>query len=207
MTRRASSWLGRPAVERREIVLAAAQHRFAAKGFEGTDLQALAAETGVGKATIYKLFKNKEGLLAAMLADTLEFLTTIVLVRMAGREAPIDRLREAALDMLRFVEENHDLSLVLVRDAVPWLPTSRASYRTFVERMTRLLAPILAQERAAGRLLTLTDGEVLDLVMSMLMGATYKWLLVKPVRGALVAEGNLGLRTLLPGAKANVGGR
>nr|WP_055503333.1 TetR/AcrR family transcriptional regulator [Nonomuraea pusilla] len=64
---------GRPVQERadaarnREKVLAAAARLFAEKGVESVSMDAVAAEAGVGKGTLFRRFGDKAGLAAALL--------------------------------------------------------------------------------------------------------------------------------------------
>lgn len=52
----------------RDAILAAARDRFAASGFEGTTIRAVAQEAGVDPALVHHFFGTKDGLLAAALA-------------------------------------------------------------------------------------------------------------------------------------------
>ncbi len=54
---------GRPKdLEKRAAILEAAKRLFPAHGFEGTSMDAIAAEAGVSKLTVYSHFKDKETL-------------------------------------------------------------------------------------------------------------------------------------------------
>lgn len=56
-----------PGARRREQVLAAAERRFAERGFTGTTMASVASEAGVSVPLIYSVFGSKAGLLKAML--------------------------------------------------------------------------------------------------------------------------------------------
>ncbi|MFI6496989.1 TetR/AcrR family transcriptional regulator [Nonomuraea typhae] len=64
---------GRPVAERadaarnREKILGAAARLFAEKGVEAVSMDAIAAEAGVGKGTLFRRFGDKSGLAAALL--------------------------------------------------------------------------------------------------------------------------------------------
>ncbi|MDF5755611.1 helix-turn-helix domain containing protein [Spongiactinospora sp. TRM90649] len=66
---------GRPVRERadaarnREKVLAAAARLFAVHGVEGVSMDAIAAEAGVGKGTLFRRFGDKSGLAVALLDE------------------------------------------------------------------------------------------------------------------------------------------
>lgn len=57
---------------KREAILAAAQALFLAHGYEGSSMDAIAAEAGVSKLTLYSHFKDKETLFGAAVKTTCE---------------------------------------------------------------------------------------------------------------------------------------
>jgi TetR/AcrR family transcriptional repressor of mexJK operon len=62
-SRSASPGPGRPKdLEKREAILAAAKKLFPEHGFDGVSMDAIAAEAGVSKLTVYSHFKDKEAL-------------------------------------------------------------------------------------------------------------------------------------------------
>ena len=69
----ASSGPGRPKdPAKREAILAAAQTLFLGNGYEGSSMDAIAAEAGVSKLTLYSHFKDKEALFGAAVKATCE---------------------------------------------------------------------------------------------------------------------------------------
>lgn len=57
---------------RRQEILAAAAHVFAARGLDGASMDAIAAQAELGKATLYYYFSTKEELHSAVLAEGTE---------------------------------------------------------------------------------------------------------------------------------------
>ncbi|MCW3149179.1 TetR/AcrR family transcriptional regulator [Stutzerimonas stutzeri] len=57
---------------KREAILAAAQVLFLGNGYEGSSMDAIAAEAGVSKLTLYSHFKDKEALFCAAVKATCE---------------------------------------------------------------------------------------------------------------------------------------
>lgn len=66
------------AADRREAILAAARDVFLERGYANASIDAVVERSGGSKATVYQLFGNKEGLLAALVADGAEELTQLV---------------------------------------------------------------------------------------------------------------------------------
>lgn len=57
---------------RRGAMLKAAAHLFDAQGYARTTFEEIAAEAGVGVATVYKYFESKQGIVTALLAPDLK---------------------------------------------------------------------------------------------------------------------------------------
>ncbi len=56
-----------PAAERRELILRAAARCFGSRGYEGAQLERIAADAGVTKPILYRHFESKEGIYLALL--------------------------------------------------------------------------------------------------------------------------------------------
>lgn len=64
---------GRPKdLEKRAAILAAAKRLFPDSGFEGTSMDAIAADAGVSKLTVYSHFRDKETLFTAAIRERCE---------------------------------------------------------------------------------------------------------------------------------------
>jgi AcrR family transcriptional regulator len=59
-------------LETREAILKAAAELFAERGYKGTTTRALAERAGVNEVTVFRRFKNKQGVLAALAASLAE---------------------------------------------------------------------------------------------------------------------------------------
>ena len=115
---------GRPVDEesrarKREEILATAAKVFAARGYQGTDVQAVADAAGVAKGTLYLYFASKEDLfLAAVdqgmncltafvdaavdgISDPLEIIGTAILLLFAGHETTTNLLANGLFHLLR----------------------------------------------------------------------------------------------------------
>jgi AcrR family transcriptional regulator len=67
-----------PAAHRRKSILAAARDVFLERGYANASIDAIVERSGGSKATVYQLFGNKEGLLAALVAEGAEELAHLV---------------------------------------------------------------------------------------------------------------------------------
>ena len=86
MTTAADRPRGRRAAASREDVVASARRRYL-EG-ERVDLRAIAAEVGLGRATLYRWFGSREALLGEVIAAEAEQFFRRVRARVGGRGAP-----------------------------------------------------------------------------------------------------------------------
>jgi AcrR family transcriptional regulator len=102
--------------ERREQLVQVGRSLFAAKGFDGTSIEEIAASANVSKPVVYEHFGGKEGLYAVVvdreMADLLARLTQSL---SAGH--PRALAEQAALALLTYIEEQTDGFRILSRDS------------------------------------------------------------------------------------------
>jgi AcrR family transcriptional regulator len=111
---------GRPPAASREDVLAAAMHRYL-RG-RRVDVQAIAAELGLGRATIYRWFGSREELIGEVLAHAADPLLDAARAGARGRGAralldTFDRFNRSLADapaLRRFVEQERDAALRII---------------------------------------------------------------------------------------------
>ncbi len=72
--------------ERRRLILTAARHEFATRGFRGARTAAIAAGAGCSEPMLYKHFPSKQALFAAVLTDATEAMKAMV-DRLIGESA------------------------------------------------------------------------------------------------------------------------
>ena len=104
--------------ERREQLISIGRTAFAELGFEGASVEEIAARAGVSKPVVYEHFGGKEGLYAVVVDRemlALEKVITDSLENGSWRE----RIEQAVMAILTYVEEETDGFLILVRDAKP----------------------------------------------------------------------------------------
>jgi AcrR family transcriptional regulator len=148
---------GRPAAASREDVLGAATERYL-RG-ERIDVLAIAAELGLGRATIYRWFGSREGLIGAVLVRAAEPLLADARAAARGRGAAalldtFDRFNRSLADapaLRRFVEVERDAALRII--------TSGAG--AVQPRIVAMIAELIEDEVRAGRYEPAIDVETL----------------------------------------------
>src|SRR5215467_15976213 len=104
--------------ERREQLLDIGRRLFAERGFEGTSVEEIAAQAGVSKPVVYEHFGGKEGLYAVVVDREVERLLATATAILSGANTR-EKFEVAAVQLLRYIQENSDGFRILVRDSHP----------------------------------------------------------------------------------------
>ena len=112
--------------ERRQQLLEIGRTLFAAKGFEGTSVEEIAAKAGVSKPVVYEHFGGKEGLYAVVVdREVRALLDQVAAALTAGH--PRELLEQAALALLDYIESEPHGFRVLVRESPVLSPAGNFS--------------------------------------------------------------------------------
>jgi len=176
---------GRPRdPERGRRILEAAQRHFNEHGLERASVDAIAADAGVSKMTVYSNFGSKEGLFQAAVRDR----TAAVVAGVPGAAALNPDQPEKALLAIgaRFLAlARGDDALGALRSVYGVAGTQpdvcRAFYKEGPERVTGELAAYLRQADSAGTLKVRHPLRAADLFLSMFLGSGH-------IRGLLKLE-------------------
>ena len=95
---------------------------FAERGYEATSVEEIADQAKVSKPIVYEHFGGKEGLYAVVVDREVEHIVARIVEAVSSGSAR-ERLEQAALAFLTYVQERPDGFTVLLRDA----PRSKAS--------------------------------------------------------------------------------
>jgi len=135
-----------------ERILEAAREELAAYGLRRTTLEDIAARAGVGRATLYRRFANRDTLLAALVAREAGRLIANVDAQMRACETPSERLVAAFVAFISQLREHRLLRRVVVSDPDEILPILTSPATLALGR--DYIAGQAARERAAGARLT-----------------------------------------------------
>lgn len=175
---------GRPRDPERSLrILDAAQRHFNEHGLERASVDAIAAEAGVAKMTVYSNFGSKEGLFQAVVRDR----TATVVAGFPGAGELDPNQPEKALLAIgaRFLELARGDALGALR-AVYGVAGAQpevclALYRDGPERVNSELAAYLRRADVAGALKVRNPLQAADLFLSMFLGSGH-------IRGLLKLE-------------------
>jgi AcrR family transcriptional regulator len=104
--------------ERREQLLDIGRRLFAERGLDGTSIEEIAAQAGVSKPVVYEHFGGKEGLYAVVVDREVERFLAMATTLLEGEDT-MAKFEVAAVELLRYIQENSDGFRILVRDSNP----------------------------------------------------------------------------------------
>jgi AcrR family transcriptional regulator len=104
--------------ERREQLLDVGRSLFAERGLEGTSIEEIAARADVSKPVVYEHFGGKEGLYAVVVDREVERFLAMA-TRLLEGEDRMEKFEIAAVELLRYIQDNSDGFRILVRDSNP----------------------------------------------------------------------------------------
>jgi TetR/AcrR family fatty acid metabolism transcriptional regulator len=100
--------------ERKKKILTSATKIIGEKGFQNATIAEIAKEAGIGDATIYEYFKNKEDLLLAIPVETTKDLIAEINEHMMGIKGAFNKLRKFIWWWLNYVEKNPGYGVVVL---------------------------------------------------------------------------------------------
>lgn len=134
--------------ERREQLLDIGRELFAERGFDGASVEEIAARAGVSKPVVYEHFGGKEGVYAVVVDREMQTLLEMVAEALTG-DQPRVKLEQAALALLRYVEENSQGFRILARDS--HAASGTGSFASLISDIATQVEHILGEEfRARG---------------------------------------------------------
>jgi AcrR family transcriptional regulator len=104
--------------ERREQLLDIGRRLFAERGLEGTSIEEIAARADVSKPVVYEHFGGKEGLYAVVVDREVDRFLTMA-TRLLDGEPSMEKFEVAAVELLKYIQDNSDGFRILVRDSNP----------------------------------------------------------------------------------------
>src|ERR1700685_3726342 len=105
--------------ERREQLLGISRRLFAERGLDGTSIEEIAARADVSKPVVYEHFGGKEGLYAVVVDREVERFIAMATRLLAGEDNHTEKFEVAAVELLRYIQDNSDGFRILVRDSSP----------------------------------------------------------------------------------------
>ena len=138
--------------ETREAILQAAVRLFGEKGYDGTSIEDLAREAGVGKGTVYGYFQDKSEIFLAFCEEEIDYVFS-VLAAGTDPDAPLlEQMMALFLTQFRFVTENREFGRHLIREMAFPRAVASAGSREMDARYLGEIGNILERAQKRGEL-------------------------------------------------------
>ncbi len=135
---------------KRDDILAAAQQEFADKGFHTARVEDIAARADVGKGTVYLYFSSKSDLLTALLEDRFAQLGQRIEAVIKEEQSAAEALHECIRAHFDFYNVHSAFIKLLYGHLGQVAANMEAPAKKSIERLTRLVAGVLARGVQAG---------------------------------------------------------
>lgn len=175
MTKAATARKTDPATDKRSAIVEAAARVFLDQGYGAASMDAIAAEAGVSKQTVYSHFGAKDALFEAIVEDKCAQLLAPVTVPAVPARDPADALAELARRFLAAVLSPPNMALfrVIVAESGRFPEVAEAFYRAGPAVAADELAGHLAALDRAGSLCVPDPAASAKLFFAMLRGDLY----------------------------------
>ncbi len=144
-------------------ILDAACRVFSRKGYFQSTVDDVMAAAGVGKGTVYRHFKDKEGLLVALLNRTGEDMGRRISESIRPDRPLDENLNSVARVILSFFAAQPDLLRIFVREGALSIPIVRTTMGSIIQQSNHRIA-ILLGGRAMFRASAVFNGMVFGLL-------------------------------------------
>jgi AcrR family transcriptional regulator len=166
---------GQPSSNKREAVLAAAIHCFAAHGLAGTGMRDIARAAGLTEGTLYHYFPSKDALIEEAFRWS-AFRVADVREAMQRSDTPLrERLLDLGAEFLTALRRDPAWTRVVIREALRAAPDRDASpvrdaLVALATERSRTLSGALRNEMSAGRIARCDPRRVAEHLFQALIG-------------------------------------
>jgi len=137
-------------MNKKDLILASATKVFAEKGFLNASITEIASAAGVGDATIYSFFRNKEDLLFEIPYNAFVSFLNGALSHLKGLKSPEEKLRKYIWHHIAYYENNKDYTKIYITE----LSRNSRFYKTksyqLLKKYSQIVIDILQEGMQAG---------------------------------------------------------
>ena len=154
----------------RDTILQVASRLFIRQGYTATSIRQIAEEVGIGKATIYHHFPNKQAIVLALFERDAER-TRRALETVKAETDPRRCIETAVETCLRFFSESVDIIQVVRREVPGGRERTQAGFIDFYRQYVALLAEAIAEGTRSGAFRAVEPEAAARVLMDMIHGA------------------------------------
>ncbi|MBN1313509.1 MAG: TetR/AcrR family transcriptional regulator [Anaerolineae bacterium] len=152
-----------------DTILHVARRLFAQQGYTATSIRQIAEETGIGKATVYHHFPDKQAIILALLKNTTdqqaELLETI-----RAEPDPRKRIEVTVAASTRTLLEIMDVAQVTRREVPEGRALMQSTFIAFLKEFRTLVAETIRQGTEQGAFRPIDPEEGARVLMTMIQG-------------------------------------
>lgn len=159
--------------KRREEILDAAIHHFAANGYADTDLQVLADDLGIGKGTLYRHFGSKEKLFLAAADRVMRNLRISIDDSIRDIADPIERIVRAIHAYLEYFDRHPEGVEMLIQERAQFKDRKKPTFFEHREANTARWQAVYRDLIAAGRIRPLDVERITNVLGDLVYGTMF----------------------------------
>lgn len=163
----------------RERILDAALESFAEKGFSGTSTKEIARRAKVNEVTIFRQFRSKRALFAAVISEKSPVLEIADRVSLDTRRPVEELLANNVRTVLRMLRANRHMYFVVLGDAWRQPKMRNLAYEEIVKKGVELVAALMKGLMDAGKIRRMDP----EIAARTLMGAVQFHFLTTEIMG------------------------
>ncbi len=152
-----------------DTILQVASRLFARQGYTATSIRQIAEETGIGKATIYHHFPDKQAIALALLKRNTAKMQEMLNAVHAEPE-PRQRIRTAVEASLRFLNESSTMLQTVRREVPGGRAQLQAELGSFFQTYIGLLTEALRRGQEQGLFREFNPTDAAQVLMRMIQG-------------------------------------
>lgn len=157
------------ASETYDKILHTAQRLFVQQGYTATSMRQVAAETGIGKATIYHHFPDKQAIVMALFQENTASKNEILeLVR--AEADPRARIQVAATASIKFLFRSIEIMQIMRREVEGGRERIQTGFLDFLQEYLALLADAVRRGTLQGIFRPVDPDDAARVLMTMIQG-------------------------------------
>lgn len=157
------------ASETYEKILSAARRLFVQQGYTATSMRQVAETAGIGKATIYHHFPDKQAIVMALLHRNITRMDE-ALQRVRVEDDPRHRIQVAAEASVEFLFESADIMQITRREIPSGRDQMQSGFTNFFQQYMDLLAEAIQRGTEQGIFRPVNPTDAARVLMTMIQG-------------------------------------
>ncbi len=154
--------------KKQKMILEAAERLFGRFGIAKTGVDEIASLARVAKGTIYNHFGSKEGVIRALISQKVAHFEGLLRTSLISMSDPLEKLKLALKDRVRFVTSNPYMAEFLKRDRSD--PEDGALFNELEKKGRSMIADILEDAQKKGVVSSLDRDRIASILIKALRG-------------------------------------